>query len=219
MSETPVPALLVVKAYCQHSVFQRFVQAARAVAAAHHGHVLCAQPLHQVTALEPGSIPAHVWLAQFPDATARDAAWGALRGAASLLDQGEPPIVLAMSGISADGLGDFIPTAANVPTPPSYLPVAYLLIEGTGTDQERMDKYRDIILPMMRERLAYYIAFELGGNVKVLSGRWSEAIFAISQWSASGHAADFWFSKRYQDEAIPLRTGVGKFSVLMASGE
>ena len=81
-----------------------------------------------------------------------------------------------------------------------------------------MDAYRDIILPMMRERGAYYVAFELGGDVSVLAGEWQEGIFAISRWPSRAHAEDFWFSERYQQTAVPLRTGVGRFDVQIIEG-
>ncbi len=71
---------------------------------------------------------------------------------------------------------------------------------------------------MMRERGAYYIAFELGGSVTVLAGAWQEGIFAISRWPRRAHAEDFWFSERYQQTAIPIRTGVGRFDVQIIEG-
>ena len=71
---------------------------------------------------------------------------------------------------------------------------------------------------MMRERGAYYIAFELGGDVEVLAGAWSEGIFAISRWPSKALAEDFWYSDKYQNEAIQIRTGVGKFDVQIIEG-
>lgn len=213
------PGLLVIKAFCPHAAFVRFVAELPGLGA-HAGTPLLIAPLHQVSALEPGSVPAHLAVLEFADADARDAAWHAIQPmarAAGLFD-GRTPIVLAMAGIPPEGLGDLIPTAANVPVSPALQPPAYLLIEGSATDQQRMDRYRDIILPMMRERSSYYLAFELGGNVKVLSGSWSEAIFAISWWPSMGHALDFWLARRYQDDAIPLRLDIGRFDVLAATG-
>ena len=80
-----------------------------------------------------------------------------------------------------------------------------------------MDVYRGIILPMMFERHAYYTAFELGGDVEVLSGAWDEAIFAISRWPSRAAARDFWLCERYQNDAIPLRLDVGRFSVALVA--
>lgn len=56
-----------------------------------------------------------------------------------------------------------------------------MLIGGTGTNEARMDAYRDVILPMIAERGGFYPLFELGGAVPVLAGVWSEGILAISR--------------------------------------
>lgn len=216
---TPAPGLLVVKAFCPHACFERFLRALPSLGE-QAGKTLFARALHEVVALEPGSVPAHVLVLCYPDGAARDAGWQAIEPLArgTGLFDGREPIVLAMTGIPPEGLGELIPTAANVPVSPAFQAPAYLLIEGSATDQQRMDRYRDIILPMMRERSSYYIAFELGGNVKVLSGKWSEAIFAISWWPSMGHALDFWLARRYQQDAIPLRLDIGHFDVLAANG-
>jgi uncharacterized protein (DUF1330 family) len=215
----PAPGFLVIKAFCPHAAFTRFAAELPGLGA-HAGTPLLLAPLHQVSALEPGSVPAHIAVLEYVDADERDHGWQAIEPmarAAGLFD-GRAPIVLAMAGIPPEGLGDLIPTAANVPVSPAFQPPAFLLIEGSATDQQRMDRYRDIILPMMRERSSYYVAFELGGNVKVLSGEWSEAIFAISWWPSMGHALDFWLARRYQQDAIPLRLDIGHFDVLAATG-
>lgn len=211
---------LVVKAFCQHLRFAQFASAAANVAAAQQGRVIIAQPVHHVTAIEPGSVPAHLWIADFPSRSASEAAWAQLKakGHVDGITQDTPPVVLAMDGVPPSGLPDFIPTPSNVTPPESLMHAAYFLIEGSANHQERMDKYRDILLPMMKERHSYYVAFELGGNVRVLSGAWNEQIFAISRWPSVAFAHDAWMSGRYQKDAIPLRLGVGKFSVLVAEG-
>ena len=128
-------------------------------------------------------------------------------------------VALACNGIAYEGWpGNFVPTIATVDVPDAGAPRTFMVIEGTGTDQARMDRYRDMILPMMRARGAYYIAFELGGDVRVLAGTWSEGIFAISRWPSAALARDFWFSDQYQQQAIPIRTGVGKFDVQIIDG-
>jgi uncharacterized protein (DUF1330 family) len=216
---TPGPtAFIVVKAYCQHLRFAVFLPAAGKIAAQHGGTVRVRRPVHEVTAIEPGSLPAHLWIAEFPSRAKADTAWGDLKGQVAGITQDIPPVILAMDGVPPVGLPDFIPTPSNVTPPESLLSPAYFLIEGTATDQARMDQYRDILLPMMKQRSAYYVAFELGGNVRVLSGQWSEAICAISRWPSVAFAHDVWMAARYQNDAIPLRLGIGKFSVLVADG-
>lgn len=211
---------LVVKAFCQHLRFAHFVPAAATITAQNGGCVVIAKPVHDVWVVEPGSVPAHLWIAQFSTRAKADAAWEALKaqGQISAITQDIVPVVLSVDGVPLSGLPDFIPTPSNVKAPESLMSPAYFLIEGTATDQPRMDKYRDILLPMMKERSAYYVAFELGGNVRVLSGHWSEAIFAISRWPSAAFAHDAWMAARYQKDAIPLRLGIGKFSVIVAEG-
>jgi uncharacterized protein (DUF1330 family) len=218
MTQTTPTAFIVVKAYCQHLRFAAFVPAAGAVAARHGGKVRVCRPVHEVTAIEPGSLPCHLWIAEFPSRAKADAAWADLKGQVAAITQDIPPVILSMDGVPPVGLPDFIPTPSNVTAPESLLSPAYFLIEGTATDQARMDQYRDILLPMMKQRSAYYVAFELGGSVRVLSGKWSEAIFAISRRPSVAFAYDAWMAARYQKDAVPLRLGIGKFSVLVADG-
>lgn len=180
------------------------------------GDVLVAAALGEVTVLEPGTKHSGLVIARFAFASDRDAFWAS----ASELVAADPALVaLSSGGIAWEGWpGNFVPTIATVDVPDAGEPRTFMVIEGTGTDQARMDTYRDIILPMMRERGSYYVAFELGGDVAVLAGEWSEGIFAISRWPSRAHAEDFWFSDQYQHTAIPVRTGVGRFDVLIAQG-
>ena len=188
---------------------------ATAITAA-RGNVLAAAPQGSVTVLEPGSAHSGLVIARFAFAADRDAFWSS---ATSLIDADPGLVALACAGIAWEGWpGHFVPTIATVDVPAADSPRTYMIIEGTGTDQTRMDDYRDIILPMMRTRGAFYIAFELGGNVSVLKGEWNEGIFAISRWPSRAHAEDFWFSDRYQKTAVPIRTGVGRFDVQIVEG-
>lgn len=176
------------------------------------GTVLACAAADQVTPLEAGT--AHTGLV-----IARFAFEGDLHDCFDQLELPAGTVALAAAGLPYEGWpGHFVPTIATVAVPDADAPRTFMVIEGTGTDQARMDQYRDIILPMMRERGAYYVAFELGGDVRVLAGSWSEGIFAISRWPSRAHAEDFWFSGRYQSVAIPLRTGAGRFDVQIIEG-
>ncbi len=93
-----------------------------------------------------------------------------------------------------------------------------MLIQGTSTDQVRMDRYRDIILPMIKERGAYYTVFDIDGNIDALHGEWHHNIFAISRWPYLPAGYAFWDSDRYQNIAIPTRTGSGHFLVHFFTG-
>ena len=188
------------------------VDALAAAITAQRGTVLAAGPATAVTALEPGTMHTGLIIARFAFATDLDACF-------ERLELPDGSIALASAGIAYEGWpGSVVPTIATVDVPDAGAPRTFMVIEGTGTDQARMDQYRDVILPMIRERGAYYVAFELGGDVRVLAGRWDEGIFAISRWPSRGHAEDFWFSERYQSVAIPLRTGAGRFDVQIIEG-
>ena len=190
---------------------------ADAISAA-RGTILASGPAADVTPLEAGTAHTGLVIARFAFGDDRDAFWAS--ATAQALANADPALVaLACNGIAYEGWpGNFVPTIATVDVPDAGAPRTFMVIEGTGTDQARMDRYRDMILPMMRARGAYYIAFELGGDVRVLAGTWSEGIFAISRWPSAAQARDFWFSDQYQQQAIPIRTGVGKFDVQIIDG-
>jgi uncharacterized protein (DUF1330 family) len=186
-------------------------------ALANRGEILAASDAAQVKPLEDGTAHTGLVILRFAFAEDRAGYWTSCQDLAAA----DPHLVaLACNGIAWEGWpGNTVPTIATVDVPDAGAPRYFMVIEGTGTDQDRMDRYRDKILPMMRERGSYYVAFELGGDVEVWAGRWSEGIFAISRWPSRAHAEDFWYSDRYQNECIPIRTGVGRFDVQIVEGQ
>jgi uncharacterized protein (DUF1330 family) len=203
------PSFLTLKTNGNEADWARAISAAR-------GDVLAVAAIGDVTPLEPGTQHSGLVIARFAFAADRDAFWAS---AGSLIQDDSDLVALSTSGIAWEGWpGNFVPTIATVDVPDAGVPRYFMVIEGTGTDQTRMDQYRDIILPMMRDRGAYYVAFELGGDVKVLAGKWSEGIFAISRWPSRAHAEGFWFCDEYQKTAVPIRTGVGRFDVQIVEG-
>jgi uncharacterized protein (DUF1330 family) len=205
------PIFLTLKTTAQEAEWADAITAAR-------GTILAKGSAGEVKPLEPGTAHTGLVIARFAFAEDRDAFWSS-DPACQLTAADSDLVALACNGIAYEGWpGNFVPTIATVNVPDADAPRTFMVIEGTGTDQPRMDRYRDMILPMMRERGAYYVAFELGGDVSVLAGEWSEGIFAISRWPSKALAEDFWFSEKYQNEAIPIRTGVGKFDVQIIEG-
>lgn len=181
------------------------------------GTVLAAALPAHVEALETGTVQTAFLLARFAFGADLDSFWASAAALAAALPPGSQ--ALGAAGLPFEGWpGHPVPTIATVTIPSSEDPRAYMLIEGTSTDETRMDAYRDIILPMLRARGAYYPLFELGGSVKVLHGSWDYGILAVSRWPDIAHAHDFWFSDRYQNAAIPTRTGAGRFEVQLAPG-
>jgi uncharacterized protein (DUF1330 family) len=184
------------------------------------GEVRAFAPPGRVACLEPGSVSAGLLLMKWRDPTvAMDAVRRTLLPKlARALPSGQQPLVLAVEGLPEQGLPDMldIPTAASVPAPPSPRGNFLLVIRGTAWDQAKLDKYRDVILPMHKERGGYYEVFAVNpGQVEALSGQWNDKIFAISRWPTRAAAEDFWFSERYQTHAIPIRLGAGRFTVHM----
>lgn len=180
------------------------------------GEVLADADRAGVTPLEQGSAHQHLIIARFPFVADLDEMWTRSR---DLVGKADGLTALAAPGLPWEGWpGHFVPTIATVDVPDAGVAPAYMLIEGTGSDDGRMNAYRDIILPMLRERGAYYTLFELGGGVRVLAGEWEEAVLAISRWPSRLLAESFWYSDRYQREAIPVRTGFSRFDVQLVEG-
>lgn len=201
-------AFLVIRSRAPDIRFRGFC-----TAMAGSGTVMGAARLHEVEALEPGSVPAHTLVLGCADREAARKAYAELP--LDMLADPAAPLILLTSAVPPEGFDDpAIPTRANVEPAADDDPVL-MLIEGSASDQDRMDIYRGIILPMMFERHSYYTAFELGGDVEILSGAWEEAIFAISRWPSRDAARDFWLSERYQSEGIPLRLDIGRFEVVL----
>jgi uncharacterized protein (DUF1330 family) len=204
----PAGAYLIIRSHAPDMRFRAF----REAVAQRHPIVGSAR-LHEVAVLEPGSVAAHTLILPFADKNAARTAYAAMP--LDLLSQPTEPLALLTGAVPAEGFPDpAIPTRANVLSAPEDGPVL-MLIEGTGRDQDRMNQYRDILLPMMFDLGAYYTVFDLGGAVEVLSGEWSEAIFAISRWPSRAAAEQFWMCERYQRDAIPLRIDIGRFEVAL----
>lgn len=206
-------AYLIIRSSASSRAFWDFCKKVQHV----EGRLVAAQPVHKVTAFEPGSVPAHTWIGLFDSRIAAKNAWAAMEKD-SISVPGVPLVLVAGAVPEAGFEDDFVPTKANVDAG-SAQPPTLMVIEGSAEDQDAMDKYRDIILPMMKQLKAYYIVFELGGSIEVLSGSWDEAIFAISRWPSADAARRFWLDETYQNKAIPLRLGHSAFQVMTLQGE
>jgi uncharacterized protein (DUF1330 family) len=213
------PWFVLVEIAGEHARQRGFLETLAGAARAAGGTVLAQAPAGRVAGLEPGTVAASLLLARWPDREA------ARRGSAALepliragLPPGTQPVVLAVEGLPEEGLPGMpdIPTTASVPRPASARGNVFLVIRGTAWDQGKLDQYRDVILPMHKERGGYYEVFAVApGQVEALAGDWKDAIFAVSRWPTRAAAEDFWYSDRYQGTAIPIRLGAGRFSVHM----
>ncbi len=199
-----------------------YFDAVASLAAEPRACVLAHCTAEKVDTLEVSSPAASMLLVRFSDRPALDSFWEHPQQQTALAAiHGPAPLVLAAPGLPSDGLPEMleIPSRASVTPPRNRGPRAYMVIQGKSTDESRMDQYRDIILPMVKEHGAYYIAFEIDGKTEVLSGDWPYDLFVVSRWPdhAAGHA--FWYSDRYQNTAIPVRRGAGSFWVHFMHGK
>lgn len=214
------PCFLLVELAGEHARQSQLLADLADIARAAGGTVLAWAPPGRVAGLEPGTVAAGLLLARWPDragakAAARDRVLPRLRAG---LPSGSTPLILAVEGLPDEGLPEMpdIPTVASVPKPASPAGNVLLVVRGSAWDQAKLDQYRDVILPMHKERAGYYEVFAVApGQVEALSGEWRDLIFAISRWPTRAAAEDFWYSERYQGVAIPIRLGAGRFTVHM----
>jgi uncharacterized protein (DUF1330 family) len=152
-------------------------------------------------------------LEQFWMAAEADALFGPVRGV-------EGARIVTVRGLPADGLpDDLLPTIATVKPPGLGTPPAYMLVQGSVRNPGPIEKYVGIIMPMLRERSGYYVVYAQAAEVHVRLGHWSEQAFIISRWPTLEAARDFWWSRLYQESAIPARSGHGAFTVLLMPGQ
>jgi uncharacterized protein (DUF1330 family) len=185
------------------------------------GTLLAAALPRDVQVLEAGTSLAAVLIARWPTEAAAVAWWRAPNTRAAFEPVAHVPgsRVVAVRGIPAGGLGDeFLPTAANVQPPRLETPPAYMLVQGSIRNLPPIEQYAAIIMPMLRERLGYYVVYAQADDVRVLHGEWAEQAYIVSRWPKLAAAQDFWMCDRYQDVAIPTRTGHGTFTVLLLPG-
>ncbi len=185
------------------------------------GTIFAAALPRDVEVLEAGTRLDAVLIARWPHSRALDDYWRGTEARAAFGPVAATPGARAVSvkGVPGEGLpGDFLPTVATVTAPPLPTPPAYMLVQGSVTKLEPIQQYVAIIMPMLRERLGYYVVYAEAPDVTVLHGSWNDQAFIISRWPTLAAAQDFWYCDRYQDVAIPTRTGHGAFTVLLMPG-
>lgn len=185
------------------------------------GTVLAAALPRDVEVLETGTRLVAVLVARWTTKAALDALWAtaAREDAFAPIARVRGSRAVSVRGIPVAGLpGNFLPTIATVTPPDLPTPPAWMLVQGSVTNLEPIQRYAEIIMPMLRERLGYYVVYAEAPDVTVLHGEWSEQAFIVSRWPDLDAARDFWWCDRYQLTAIPTRTGHGDFTVLLMPG-
>lgn len=217
------PAFIVVILAGEHANQIGILNNLASLVRSHDGELLASAPSGKVAGLEPGTLAAGMLIARWPHRTqARRVSLDVLIPAlAAQLPRHSPPQLFLVDALPDAGLPDTpdIPTVASVAKPAPGLRNMFLVVRGSAWDTARLSAYRDVILPMHKELGGYYEAF-VGqpDQVEALAGEWTEQIFAISRWPTRAAAEDFWFSDRYQTQAIPLRLGAGRFTVHALEG-
>ena len=124
--------------------------------------------------------------------------------AATLACAGLPPGALAGGAAHADE------------SEPAATPPGYMIVIGTNVDSARMGPYARATIPLLLEyggRLLF-ISEEHAGEV--LEGPAFTSSVRVFEFPSLQHARDFYFSERYQREAIPLREGLGTLNVIVS---
>lgn len=219
MDEASTPRFLVIEVPDLVAARRTFPALQQSIAS-RGGTVLAAALPRAVEVLEAGSRLAAVFIARWPDAAALEAFW---RGGGEAVFAPAAAVAgsraISVKGVPSAGLpGDFLPTVATVEAPQVSTPPAYMLVQGSVSGLEAIQKYVEIIMPMLRERRGYYVVYAEAPDVTVLHGEWNEQAFIVSRWPTIEAARDFWWCERYQDTAIPIRTGHGAFTVLLMPG-
>jgi uncharacterized protein (DUF1330 family) len=183
--------------------------------------VLALAPPRDVQVLEPGTQLAAVAILRWRERAAAEAWWShsSVRAGLAAARRLAGTCVVLAKGVPWSGLpGDFLPTVATVEAPRLPTPPAYMLVEGSVTNHDPIQRYVGLIMPMLRERGGYYVVYATAADVEMLQGKWTEQAFIVSRWPTLVAAQDFWFCERYQEVAIPERTGHGEFHVLLMPG-
>jgi uncharacterized protein (DUF1330 family) len=219
MSDADNPRFLVVE-IPDLVAARRVFPALQTGVAASDGAVLAMAMPRDVDVLEAGTRLAAVFIARWDSRRALNTYWAGSGAAAfAPAESVVGSRAVSVEGIPPGGLpGDFLPTVATVAAPRLPTPPAYMLVQGSVTELEAIQQYVGIIMPMLRERLGYYVVYAETPDVDVLHGRWVEQVFIVSRWPTLEAARDFWWCERYQDTAIPVRTGHGDFTVLLVPG-
>lgn len=178
------------------------------------GRLIAARGAHQLCALEAGSAVYHTWIAAWRNEAEARTAYSNLD--LSQLALPAPPQVLLVPGVPLEGLpGELshLPVRANSKIP-AYQPPTLMLIEGTAEEHPRLGDYLESILPMLRAAHAVYDVYTGSEAIEVLSGEWHDTFLALSRWPQAHQTQGFWLSDAYQENSIPLRIDIGRFSVV-----
>jgi uncharacterized protein (DUF1330 family) len=118
-------------------------------------------------------------------------------------------VILALAGIS---------TAQAQQTPPADNRAGYMIVMGTGTNQEAMAKYGKMLPAIYQKFGGYYLGVGgVGRGVTVLEGKYDPRSFLLARFPALDGPNSFWWSPEYR-AAVEVRKGAGTFNVIKLKG-
>ena len=112
----------------------------------------------------------------------------------------------AMAGGETDG-GEAAPTAG---------PPGYMIVIGTNVDAARMGPYARATIPLLLEYGGRLLFISEENAAEVLEGPAYTNSIRVFEFPSLQRARDFYYSDRYQREAIPLREGLGTLNVIVS---
>lgn len=92
----------------------------------------------------------------------------------------------------------------------------YMIVIGTGVDSPRMGPYARATIPLLLEYGGELLFISEEGEAEILEGGPFESSLRVFRFPSLQHARDFYYDERYQQEAIPLREGLGALDVIVS---
>lgn len=95
-------------------------------------------------------------------------------------------------------------------------PPGYMIVIGTNVDSARMGPYARATIPLLLEFGGRLLFISEEHAAEVLEGPTFTSSIRVFEFPSLQHARDFYFSERYQREAMPLREGLGTLNVIVS---
>ncbi len=102
------------------------------------------------------------------------------------------------------------------PTGQAATPPGYMIVIGTNVDSARMGPYARATIPLLLEYGGRLLFISEEQAAEILEGPAFTSSIRVFEFPSLQHARDFYFSERYQREAIPLREGLGTLNVIVS---
>ncbi len=101
-------------------------------------------------------------------------------------------------------------------TAPATTPPGYMIVIGTNVESARMGPYARATIPLLLEYGGRLLFISEENDAEILEGPAFTSSIRVFEFPSLQHARDFYFSERYQREAIPLREGLGTLNVIVS---